>query len=103
MEADSVEHSHEVFNVGGGRAVTVAEFARIMLDAGGSELELDVSGVFRVGDICYTVSDISRMRALGWELEVFVEQNVCEYLEWLETFWDIEQYLVEVERIMCEQ
>ncbi|HVS84905.1 MAG TPA: NAD-dependent epimerase/dehydratase family protein [Gaiellaceae bacterium] len=71
-------------NVGGGRAVTVREFAQLMVDTAGAQLEPEIPGEFRVGDTRHTVSDISRMRALDWEPEIPVEQNVREYLEWLD-------------------
>ena len=91
------------YNVGGGRAVTVREFAGIMLKVTGSSLKAQIPGEFRLGDTRHTVSDISRMRALGWEPTVPVEQNVREYLEWLDTQTGTEEYLFEAERIMKEQ
>ena len=54
------------YNVGGGRAVTVREFADIMLATTGSSLAAQIPGEFRLGDTRHTVSDISRMRARGW-------------------------------------
>jgi dTDP-L-rhamnose 4-epimerase len=91
------------FNVGGGRAVTVLEFARIMLEAAGSSLEPQVPGEFRLGDTRHTVSDISRLRALGWEPAIPVEQNAREYLDWLNTQTGTDEYLLEAERIMQQQ
>ena len=91
------------YNVGGGRAVTVQEFAQIMLKASGSSLEAQIPGEFRLGDTRHTVSDISRIRALGWEPTAPVEQNVREYLEWLDTQTGTDEYLYEAERIMKEQ
>jgi dTDP-L-rhamnose 4-epimerase len=91
------------YNVGGGRAVSVWEFAQIMLTASGSSLEPQVPGEFRLGDTRHTVSDISRMRALGWEPVTSVEDNVRQYLEWLDTQSGTEEYLFEAERIMAEQ
>lgn len=92
----------QVLNVGGGRAITVLEFARIMLDAFCSFLEPRVAGEFRLGDTRHTVSDISRMRALGWEPITPVEQNVREYIEWLGTQSVRKEYLLEAERAMQE-
>ena len=92
-----------VFNVGGGRAVTVLEFARIMLQALGSPLEPSVPGDFRVGDTRHTVSDISRMRALGWEPSIPVEQNAREYVDWLLTQKGNPQLVIEAERLMRTQ
>jgi dTDP-L-rhamnose 4-epimerase len=89
-------------NVGGGRAVTVFEFARIMLEASGSTLEPLVPGEYRLGDTRHTVSDLTRMRSLGWEPRVPVEENVRQYLEWLDTQAGTNEYLVEAERVMKE-
>jgi dTDP-L-rhamnose 4-epimerase len=81
MERDDADF--QVLNVGGGRAVTVLEFARIMLDAMQSKLEPEVAGDFRLGDTRHTISNINRMRSLGWEPRIPVEQNVREYIEWI--------------------
>lgn len=91
------------FNVGGGRAVTVVEFARIMLEASGSSMEPQIPGEFRLGDTRHTVSDISRISALGWQPIIPVEENVRQYLQWLSSQTGTEEYLTEAERIMAEQ
>ena len=90
----------QVLNVGGGRAITVLEFAHIMLQAFGSSLVPLVPGEFRLGDTRHTVSDISRMRALGWEPTIPVEQNVREYIEWLQTQPVRKEYLLQAESVM---
>ncbi len=100
MEKDEANFS--VLNVGGGRAVTVLEFAGIMLRAAGSRLEPLVPGEFRLGDTRHTVSDISRLRSLGWEPLVPVEQNVSEYLDWLRTQSVTPEYIAEADRVMRE-
>jgi len=100
MESENANFG--VFNVGGGRAVTVLEFARIMLKAAGSSMEPLVPGEFRLGDTRHTVSDISRMQSLGWEPLIPVEQNVGEYLEWLRTQSVTTEYVLEADRVMRE-
>jgi dTDP-L-rhamnose 4-epimerase len=101
MKSDADQHA--VYNVGGGRGVTVLEFARIMLDACESPLEAEVPGEYRLGDTRHTVSDISTMKRLGWEPKIPVEQNVLEYLEWMSGFSETAEYLAEAERVMREQ
>jgi dTDP-L-rhamnose 4-epimerase len=101
MESDADQHA--VYNVGGGRPVTVLEFARIMLNASESSLEPLIPGEYRLGDTRHTVSDISAMERLGWKPTVPVEQNVTEYLEWMEGFSGTADYLAEAERVMREQ
>ena len=103
LALESPEADGLAYNVGGGRAVTVLEFAQIMLQASNSSLGLQVPGEFRLGDTRHTVSDISRMKSLGWEPTTPVEVNVRQYLEWLDTQTGTEEYLFEAERIMAEQ
>ena len=93
----------EVFNAGGGRAVTVLEFAQIMINEFGVELDPLVPGEFRVGDTRHTVSDNSKLNALGWEPTIPVEQNVREYVEWMREQKGTAEYLEEAERVMREQ
>jgi dTDP-L-rhamnose 4-epimerase len=97
------EANFEVFNVGGGRPITVLQFARMMLDAFGSDLEPLVPGEFRLGDTRHTVSDIAKLRRLGWEPEIPVEQNIAEYVAWLRDEAVGEEQLLEAERVMRER
>ena len=92
-----------VFNAGGGRAVTVLEFAEIMIREFGASGEPLVPGEFRLGDTRHTVSDNSRLNALGWQPTLPVEQNVREYVEWMREQQDTAEYLEEAERVMREQ
>jgi len=104
---------YQVFNVGGGRAVTVLEFAHIMLDEfvsdpsglspSGRSLEPLIPGEFRLGDTRHTVSDISKLRNLGWEPTIPVEQNVAEYVAWIKEQRGTREYLEEAEQVMREQ
>ena len=75
---------YQVLNVGGGRAYTVSEFAKIVADAYGfSQYEPVASGKYRFGDTRHIVSDISRMEALGWKPNRNVEESVASYKAWL--------------------
>jgi dTDP-L-rhamnose 4-epimerase len=100
---ESTTDAHGVYNVGGGRAVTVLEFARIMLVACESSLEPEIPGVYRLGDTRHTVSDISAIERLGWQPTISVEQSVVEYLGWLSGFADTADYVKEADRVMREQ
>ena len=99
---DREEADFKVFNVGGGRAVTVLEFARLMLAAFGSGLEPMVSGEFRLGDTRHTMSDISRLEALGWAPNIPVEQNALEYVSWFREQPATGESFLEADRLMRE-
>ena len=92
-----------VFNAGGGRAVTVLEFAEIMIREFGANLTPLVPGEFRLGDTRHTISSNSKLAALGWEPVIPVEQNVREYVEWMREQETTAEYLEEAERVMREQ
>jgi dTDP-L-rhamnose 4-epimerase len=92
-----------VFNVGGKRPVTVEEFARMMIKEFGSGLDPLVPGEYRLGDTRHTISDVSRLEALGWQPTVPVEQNVREYVAWMRQQQTTDEFLKEADRIMREQ
>lgn len=98
LERPDVEPA--VLNVGGGRAMTVSQFADAMLEVAGSNLRPLVPGVFRVGDTRHTISDISLLGELGWEPEIQATQSIREYLEWMAPHRDTLRYLVEAEGVM---
>ncbi|MFP4476212.1 MAG: NAD-dependent epimerase/dehydratase family protein [Desulfatibacillaceae bacterium] len=79
---------YNAWNVGGGRPYSVAEFARIVrrevASRKGTDLpEAEIPGLYRFGDSRNALSDISRMRALGWEPVNTPEDSVREYVDWL--------------------
>jgi dTDP-L-rhamnose 4-epimerase len=101
MESPATDFA--VLNVGGGRAVTVRQFADLVITAAGRHVRPLIPGEFRLGDTRHTVSDISALRALGWVPAVPVEENVLEYVEWLREQQDGAEYLREAERVMRER
>jgi dTDP-L-rhamnose 4-epimerase len=73
-----------VLNVASGRTVSVAGLARVLLRLYGreGELEPEVSGRFRQGDIRHCFADISAVRGLGYEPRVGLEEGLGELAEW---------------------
>jgi dTDP-L-rhamnose 4-epimerase len=101
MEDDRADYG--VFNVGGKRPVTVLEFARMMIAEFGSHLEPLLPGEFRLGDTRHTISDVSRLEAIGWQPAIPVEHNIHEYVEWMRRQQTSAEFLAEAERLMREQ
>jgi len=91
---------HEVFNVGGGRAWTVNEFARIVGRAFGRDVEPAPSGLYRFGDTRHICSDVSKLRGLGWAPRRTPEDSVAEYADWLRGHDNVEDVLAYAERTM---
>jgi dTDP-L-rhamnose 4-epimerase len=74
----------QVFNVGGGRAITTKELADIVMRQYRSTEKAPILSKYRFGDIRHIQSDISALRKLGWEPKRTPEDSVAEYAAWLE-------------------
>jgi dTDP-L-rhamnose 4-epimerase len=79
-------------NVGSGRATSVKDLAGIIADGLGLKIEPLARGEFRPGEIRSLISDISRIRTVGYEPQVTIEQGIARYLEWIETQGDVADY-----------
>ena len=85
----------QVFNVGGGRAVTTREFANIVMRQYGSAEAGVVTCEYRFGDRRHILSDISALRALGWEPRHTPAEAVAAYAAWLENMDGLDGVLTE--------
>ena len=90
----------QAFNVGAGRAVTVVEFAQIVAARAGTGAAPLVTGEYRFGDTRHIVSDISKLRALGWEPQGTFAGNADEYLAWAQRQPDFRNYADEARAYM---
>ena len=84
-----------VFNVGGGQPVTTMEFAGVVRRQYGSGLAPAVSGEYRFGDTRHILSDVSALRALGWEPQRTPADSVAAYAEWLKGMDGLDGVLAE--------
>jgi dTDP-L-rhamnose 4-epimerase len=73
-----------VFNVGGGTGVTTSQFADVVMRHYRSAQPAAVTGEYRFGDTRHILSDISALRALGWESKYTPADSVAAYAAWLD-------------------
>ncbi len=76
----------EIFNVGGGKAYNVLDFARLVKNITGSSSLILVGG-FRRTDTRHAVSDISKLKKLGWRPRFGPAKSVRDYVEWYSSEW----------------
>lgn len=98
MEDDRA--NYKVFNIGGGRAVTVKDYATLIAAKVGKDIQPSIPGLFRFGDTRHIVSDISKLQALDWQPRVTLDEIVQEYLEWAEAQPDVRDYYESAEQEM---
>jgi dTDP-L-rhamnose 4-epimerase len=75
-----------VYNVGTGRPTTIRRIGELLAASLGVEIEPEITGRFRAGDIRHCGADISRARAeLGFEPAVRLEEGMHEVIDWVRT------------------
>lgn len=97
---DSNEANYESFNVGGDHWVTVKQLAELVDEVIGDSLGWEASGLFRVGDTRHVVSDVSKLKSLGWSPQVSLEESVREYISWLTSVDGVPDTFTESQRVM---
>lgn len=77
----------QVFNIGSGQNYTISSLARILAKTMGKEnIEPEITGEYRVGDIRHCFADISKAQnILGYTPQVSLEEGMRELAEWLES------------------
>ena len=75
---------YEMFNVGGGKAITVSEFASACAEVFGvKNYQPKPCGKYRFGDTRHICSDISKLEKLGWKPTRTIYDSIKEYKGWL--------------------
>lgn len=72
----------KVFNVGGGKTYSVGEFARLVKKITHSPSKI-ILGSFRRTDTRHAVSDISKLKKLGWRPTGSPADSIREYASWI--------------------
>jgi dTDP-L-rhamnose 4-epimerase len=90
MESDKLDGLP--VNAGSGRAVSVRDLAGIIAEQLGVKLEPLARGEFRPGEIRSLISDISRIRTIGYEPQTTIEQGIARYVDWIKTQGTVADY-----------
>jgi dTDP-L-rhamnose 4-epimerase len=83
MESDKLDGLP--VNAGSGRATSVRDLAGIIADQLGIKIAPLARGEFRPGEIRSLISDISRIRTIGYEPQVSIEEGIGRYIAWIKT------------------
>jgi len=100
LAIDDPRTDYEVYNVGSGVPTTVLEFAEVLARVLDTDLTPTVPGEFRLGDVRHIISEVSKLRVLGWQVTADLETIIRDYVTWVETFADLEDYFAAAERVL---
>jgi dTDP-L-rhamnose 4-epimerase len=71
-------------NIGSGESVTVLELAHRLAGQLGKQIEPEVTGEQRVGDVRHCFADVTLAReTLGFEAQVALDEGIAELADWL--------------------
>ena len=90
-------------NVGSGRATPIRDLAGIIARQLKISIEPVARGEFRPGEIRALTSDITRIRLIGFEPQVAIEEGIARYVAWIRTQGQVEDYFARAETVLREK
>lgn len=82
---DNPKSDHEIFNVGSGAPIEIAEIARVVSKLCNAGIEPQITNKFRKGDVRHCFADISKIKSvLNFEPKVSFEDGIIELIGWAE-------------------
>ena len=101
MALEDERANYEAFNVGGGKATTVIEYARLLARKLNKAIEPVIPGEYRFGDNRHSVSSIEKIRSLlGWKPHKGLEEIFEDYIAWVREQGDLRAFFEEADRLM---
>jgi dTDP-L-rhamnose 4-epimerase len=91
------EADYQVYNVGSGKPITVLEYANKLKERIGTDIDPVLPGEFRLGDVRHIISDVSRLKNLGWTVEYGLDDIIRDYLEWVKSFGPVADHFAQAE------
>src|SRR5580658_10334339 len=83
------EADFQAFNVGSGKATKIQEYANEVLRRIPSPAEVRVSGEYRLGDNRHSISNIDKLKKLGWRPRLGLQAILDDFLEWIKSIGGI--------------
>lgn len=78
------EANYEVFNVGSGVATDVMTVATALKEAYNSNISIEISGNYRLGDIRHNVADLTKIKELlNFEPKVSFVEGINKFAKWV--------------------
>jgi dTDP-L-rhamnose 4-epimerase len=86
LALEKKEANHQIFNVGSGVATTVLQVANTLKKLYASNVNLNISGKYRLGDIRHNYADLTKtISTLGFVPEVDFKDGIIRFVEWVKT------------------
>jgi len=86
MALEKTKANNKIFNVGSGVATTVSQVANTLKEFYNSNVNITISGKYRLGDIRHNYADLSKIKeALGFSPKFNFNSGISEFVKWVKT------------------
>ncbi len=84
MENDAA--NYQIFNVGSGESTDVFTVARFLKENYSSNININITGSYRLGDIRHNLGDLVKINKLiGYSPKISFEQGISNFVNWVES------------------
>jgi dTDP-L-rhamnose 4-epimerase len=80
---ESDDANFQAFNVGSGKSTTVLEYANLVCRKLVSDIEIKICGEYRRGDNRNSVSNVAKLKTLGWAPRYDLSRILDDFLVWV--------------------
>jgi dTDP-L-rhamnose 4-epimerase len=86
LALESEKAAGQAINVGVGSPLTIAQVAQLLAKQLGLDIDPEITGKFRAGDIRHCWADPTRAKELlGFTAEISLEAGIAELIDWVST------------------
>lgn len=103
LVATDARSDGQVMNVGTGNAAGIGALARLLAEKLGKDIEPNIPGEYRPGEMRALISDTSRIGKLGFKARASLDEGIDRYLAWIGEQGDVGEYFTEAERRLRER
>ena len=84
MVMEKSNFAAEIYNIANGTQIKIKDIAEIMLKELNFQGQLSFSGHEREGDPLFWVADIGKIKALGYQQKISIEEGIKNYVKWVQ-------------------
>lgn len=88
---ESDDANFQALNVGSGKATTVLDYAKTVMNRLSCAAKLHISGEYRRGDNRHSVSNVEKLKSLGWRPRRDISVILDDFLQWIDSIGGIPQ------------
>lgn len=85
----------QVFNVGTGKATSVAALARMLSATFGKSIEPKIPGEFRLGDVRHIILNPAKLERLGFRRTTDLKKGLPLFAEWMRSQGPVEEHFTQ--------